>query len=120
MDRNVQVISAAFRLPRTLSVLLNGGGAVFLIFACICGLLACGDATIEISGGDFGPGCVPGTCESLGARCGEVEDGCGGMLDCGSCGEIPPGECEPMTCAGRGFNCGKYADGCGGTMYCGT
>eukprot|EP01052_Picozoa_sp_SAG31_P008060 SAG31_NODE_398_length_16250_cov_8.737601_2_plen_587_part_00 len=29
--------------------------------------------------------CVPATCESIGAQCGQVDDGCGGVLDCGSC-----------------------------------
>ena len=31
-------------------------------------------------------GCSPATCESLGATCGSVSDGCGGTLSCGSCG----------------------------------
>ena len=31
-------------------------------------------------------GCVPSTCEDLGARCGDIVDGCGTVRDCGPCG----------------------------------
>lgn len=31
--------------------------------------------------------CVPRTCEELGAACGALDDGCGGTLECGTCGE---------------------------------
>ncbi len=35
---------------------------------------------------DAGPdACMPRTCAVQGASCGSVEDGCGGMLDCGTC-----------------------------------
>lgn len=34
-------------------------------------------------------GCTPRTCQDAGAECGAVGDGCGGLLNCGSCG---PGE----------------------------
>jgi hypothetical protein len=34
---------------------------------------------------DAPSGCVPQTCHALGAQCGSVGDGCGGMLDCGAC-----------------------------------
>jgi hypothetical protein len=30
-----------------------------------------------------GSGCVPRTCEELGAYCGQISDGCGKVLDCG-------------------------------------
>lgn len=35
-----------------------------------------------------GAQCVPATCESLGRSCGETEDGCGNVLNCGSCSGI--------------------------------
>jgi len=73
-------------------------------------------------------GCTPATCAQLNVFCAEVGDGCGGLLDCGSCkpgGTCPvqPGECPtcvPKTCASAGSNCGAQEDGCGGEIDCGT
>ena len=93
-----------------------------LVIACLVALgLSCGESTIEIfiPGGDQTP-CQPATCESLGAACGEILDGCGTLLDCGDCGEIDSGACTPLTCQSRGFVCGSHQDGCGGVMECGT
>jgi hypothetical protein len=30
-------------------------------------------------------GCIPDTCEDLGATCGPIDDGCGGRRNCGTC-----------------------------------
>src|SRR5262245_56546473 len=46
--------------------------------------------TTEANGTD--PNCRPSTCSTLGKNCGEVPDGCGGTLRCG-------------TCAGTGNDC---------------
>ena len=77
------------------------------------------------------PTCTKKTCTSAGANCGPVADGCGGLLDCGTCtapntcggggvanqcGNI----CKRTTCGAAGANCGIIADGCGGTISCGT
>lgn len=67
--------------------------------------------------------CTPATCESAGASCGALDDGCGGALDCGACGEgevCSPAHacCVPTTCAGVG--CGALSDGCGGSLDCGS
>ncbi len=44
---------------------------------------------------DAGPdACIPRTCAAQGASCGMVEDGCGGMLDCGGCAGL-------ATCGGQ-------------------
>lgn len=77
--------------------------------------------------GDASPdACQPASCQSLGARCGEAEDGCGGSLDCGACGD---GElcdahkclsCTAMSCEELGWQCGSGSDGCSGTLDCGT
>ena len=69
------------------------------------------------------------TCQQVGATCGAIGDGCGGVLMCGTC---PSNEtcsgmpsvcsapmCTPKTCAGMGINCGPAGDGCGGTLDCG-
>jgi hypothetical protein len=66
----------------------------------------CGDAGANRCGvGLCVPcGCNPKTCDKLGANCGPVSDGCGGMLDCGHCkaGQV---------CGARSPNhCDKTAD----------
>ena len=79
------------------------------------------------------PGCIPATCLSLGAECGQRSDGCGGTLSCGGCasGEscssnicvaapvTPPPACVPATCQSLGAECGQRSNGCGGTLNCG-
>jgi hypothetical protein len=62
-----------------------------------------------------GGGCVPWTCADLGARCGQVADGCGQTIPCGVC---QPG----WTCAGNQCTCTPACglrvcgdDGCGGS-----
>jgi hypothetical protein len=40
--------------------------------------------------------CVPRTCAQANAQCGAVADGCGGLLDCGTC-------TPPATCGGGGI-----------------
>jgi hypothetical protein len=79
------------------------------------------------------PRCTPETCGSLSVECGEVPDGCDGMLACGSC----PGDqacgaagahlcgiiaspCVPTTCQAVGKSCGPILDGCGGILDCGA
>lgn len=72
-------------------------------------------------------GCVPNTCEELRAFCGEIDDGCGGTLECGECtgtdtcggGGIPNiCDCEPLDCSGA--ECGSLDNGCGATLDCGV
>jgi hypothetical protein len=36
-------------------------------------------------------GCAPKTCDQLGAQCATIDDGCGTLLDCGTC--TPPKMC---------------------------
>jgi hypothetical protein len=78
------------------------------------------------------PLCTAKTCPELGVECGPTGDGCGGVLQCGSC---PAGKtcggggkpsvcgtltCKPRTCAELGAECGPIGDGCGGLLDCGT
>ncbi len=73
--------------------------------------------------------CLPKTCAELGVYCATAGDGCGNVLECGSCipggtCPMPPGEqcpgCPPTTCAALGSNCGTQSDGCGGVLDCGS
>ena len=101
-------------------------------------LAACGTPfTARSTSGDAGAGdsakeaCATKTCEQLGWQCslgmGLDPDGCGGMLDCGTCGTAgyvcsPTHECkcQPLTCKDWDASCGEVPDGCGGVAQCGT
>jgi hypothetical protein len=88
----------------------------------------------DASGGGTTATCKPLTCADAKANCGPIGDGCGNLVQCGTCnvtGETcggggvasqcgKPG-CAPLTCAAQGINCGAAADGCGGVITsCGT
>ncbi len=126
----------------------DGCGGVIECGTCPAGLSCggggtpsvCGVTVVPADGGTLGDGgtCVPKTCADYpGKNCGPIADGCGGVVDCGTCtvaGEIcgatesnvcgnpyaDGGGCKPKTCADLGFNCGKAGDGCGGELNCGT
>jgi hypothetical protein len=77
------------------------------------------------------PTCAPKTCGDVSANCGYVSDGCGGLLNCGTCqapdtcgGGGTPNQCGSnctlTSCAAKGATCGTIGDGCGGTRNCGT
>jgi hypothetical protein len=67
--------------------------------------------------------CTPVSCQA-GYDCGTRDDGCGNLLDCGTCS----GNqycwantcCAPATCQSLGKNCGSIPDGCGSILNCGT
>jgi hypothetical protein len=92
------------------------------------GLLGTDDAATGMGGPG---GCAFVTCASAGAACGPIGDGCGGVIQCGTCmfPQICGGggvhfqcgtiDCIPRTCAEAGANCGPVGDGCGGTIQCG-
>ncbi len=87
-----------------------------------------GDGAIPVFDGS--QGCTPQSCAKLGANCGAVDDGCGTLIDCGTCpngqqcGASKPNvcgfECTPRTCAQLGASCGVQGDGCGGLLDCGS
>jgi hypothetical protein len=77
--------------------------------------------------------CVPTTCEAQSKNCGELPDGCGGVLTCGVCSELAAcgaggvpnvcgdgNACTPKSCGALEKNCGTVSDGCSGTLQCGT
>jgi hypothetical protein len=72
--------------------------------------------------------CVADTCDARGASCGLINDGCGGLVECGGCpegqtcgggGEPNACGCSPIACADVFATCGEIDDGCGGTLDCG-
>lgn len=88
-------------------------------------------------------GCVPKTCLELGSQCGPEGDGCGNLIECGTCPSpsscggggvpnlcgVPDGGsfdgCVPQTCGSLSSNlsgaaCGAHEDGCGGLLSCGA
>ncbi len=107
---------------------------------------ACGAGGTPSVCGDSTP-CIPLTCAQIaggdgGATCGQQGDGCGNVIQCGTCtlpetcgggGAFnacgaavqpadagPPPSCTLLTCTTANANCGQVADGCGGlTPDCG-
>jgi formylglycine-generating enzyme required for sulfatase activity len=76
-------------------------------------------------------GCIPSTCQERSKNCGVTDDGCGGVIACGTC---PSGEtcggggianvcgkgvCAAKSCAAQGKNCGTIPDGCSLLVDCG-
>jgi hypothetical protein len=80
----------------------------------------------------YTPLCTPTTCTAQGIQCGPASDGCGNLLQCGSCGtgQTCGGggagkcgtqtSCTPETCASQGIQCGQAGDGCGNVIDCGN
>jgi hypothetical protein len=79
--------------------------------------------------------CAPSSCTAQGIGCGPAGDGCGNLLDCGSCptgqtcgGSGAPGQCgapvssscTPFSCAQQNITCGPAGDGCGRLLDCGS
>ncbi len=93
-----------------------------------------GGLTINDAGNGDGGTCsaYKGTCATQKLDCGMAADGCGNILNCGTCtGNDSCGgsgtanvcgapKCTPKTCASQMFNCGMATDGCGNTLTCGT
>jgi hypothetical protein len=96
-----------------------------------------GNLAAQDSGGNI---CMPKSCAAQGYTCGPNSDGCGSMLDCGTCtapqycggagyskcggnsvaADSGGNVCVPTTCAALGYNCGAAADGCGHALNCGN
>ena len=73
--------------------------------------------------------CVPTTTCPPGQDCGTAPDGCGGLVQCGSCtppqtcgggGTLNKCGCTPITTCGGALSCGTIPNRCGGMLSCGT
>ena len=91
----------------------NGDGCGHVIHCGACPVPEiCGASGFSKCGGGFGLGpdggplCNPTTCQSLGFDCGPTGDGCGGLLQCGTCQ-------APLICgaAGTPGRCGSACNG---------
>lgn len=60
--------------------------------------------------------CTPGTCAEASAQCGAVSDGCGGMLECGMCGNDEV--CTDNTCVPVGHPAGTVGGACDSDPDC--
>jgi hypothetical protein len=114
----------------------DGCGNVLNCGTCTAPQTCGGAGTASVCGTAVPPGgaCVPLTCAQLGTTCGTAADGCGGLLNCGTCtspqscgGSGTPGACgapastcTPTTCASLGMNCGPASNSCGGLLNCGS
>ncbi len=114
----------------------TSAGCSFPEFCGGAGFDQCGGSTA--TGVDGGALCTPTTCKALGYTCGAAADGCGNLLECGTCaapqfcggggfnqcgaGDLDAGvsTCTPATCTSQGFTCGSAGDGCGNSLSCGT
>lgn len=111
------------------------------VATCGTGGNACAPCSGTCTTGVCSAACVPRTsCTALGLNCGPIGDGCGGMLNCGTCtppaicggggtpsvcgGTIGPDgglpTCTPLNCSQQGIGCGPAGDGCGNTLSCGS
>jgi hypothetical protein len=123
--------------------LLNCGSCTSPQYCGGGGTNVCGGSVYVAADGGTVNLCTPKTCAQLGYDCGPAGDGCGNLLNCGSCtlpqycgggaaANVCGGSvyvaadggtvnlCTPKTCAQLGYNCGPAADGCGNLLNCGS
>ncbi|MBM4778089.1 MAG: hypothetical protein GQE15_10360 [Archangiaceae bacterium] len=73
------------------------------------------DAGVTVDAGS----CLPTSCTARGAVCGSLADGCGGTLDCGTCGNGASCQQNACVCAGGAEQCGDGVDNdCDGNVDC--
>lgn len=73
------------------------------------------DAGVSVDAGV----CFPTSCTARGAVCGSLADGCGGTLDCGTCGNGASCQQNACVCSGGAEQCGDGVDNdCDGNVDC--
>lgn len=133
---------------------MNWNLLTLIVLLSICFCAACGTDDVNRTTRDAGQhedvadtrddvdadsdaGCVPQTCEQLGAECGTIDNGCGTPIGCGSCADgeacgqddqantcVCGGESAAELCSQEGIGCGEITvtDSCGveRTVDCGS
>ena len=99
-----------------------------LLAALAITAVACGTDT---GGSTQNLDCAPTTCAAENKNCGDMPDGCGGVINCGSC--IAPNacgggnvanvcgqgaQCARVSCEHAGAECGVVSNGCDGIDRC--
>ncbi len=124
---------------------MNGDGCGHVLDCGTCtspeycggaGFSKCGTGSATTA--DGAPVCTPLASCPTGQNCGEVGDGCGGLVKCGTCtapafcggggfnvcgtiaGLDGGSSCMPASCTSLGFSCGAAGDGCGNPLSCGS
>jgi len=89
--------------------------AVCVDGVCECPYTACGgECCAETEVCHQGACCAPPTCDDLAADCGAIDDGCGGSVFCGACGDnqwcTPDYACECLyaSCGGGTTCCAEF------------
>jgi hypothetical protein len=117
-------------------------GSVWLGCGPTTNLTPCGSCTdaicnpyLRICEPSCSPAPAPDICAAAklakGVECGQITDGCGGLVDCGQCPEGSmcgtggvANRCEPVTapteCIAASRECGTIASACGKQITCGT
>ncbi len=120
---------------------INQGSAYGMTFPAECepGPMTAQEKLLEFMLFDLGscvapevPSCTPVSCAQQNIECGPAGDGCGNLVQCGSC---PQGQtcggggmpsqcgapmCAPQSCAQQNIECGPAGDGCGNVIQCGS
>ncbi len=80
----------------------DGCGNEIMCGSCPTGQTCGGGGVPNQCGTNGGGSCTPKTCQQLGFQCGPAGDGCGGLLQCGSCqsGQTCGGGGTPGQCGG--------------------
>jgi hypothetical protein len=111
-----------------------GDGCGNLLNCGMCAApLTCGGGGIAGQcGAPDGGSCQAQSCQQQGLSCGQTGDGCGNVLNCGTCTSpaacvagrcVTPdsgGGCMPTSCLQQNLSCGQAGDGCGNVLNCGT
>jgi hypothetical protein len=111
------------------------GGVTAFCNPCALPATCGGGGVANQCGYPDGGSCVPQTCQQQNIGCGPAGDGCGNVLQCGTCsapqtcggggvpsqcGHADSGSCVPLTCAQQNVSCGPVGDGCGNLIQCGS
>ncbi|MCP3140874.1 Ig-like domain-containing protein [Pyxidicoccus xibeiensis] len=80
----------------TASACVPSGGTPSVTMTVTNALGLSASSTFSLQGGAGCGSCVPRTCAAVGRQCGPLDDGCGGILECGTC--TSGDQCHAASC----------------------